>query len=333
VVGYNYYSCVKNSINTGTVSGTELNTGGLAGRNSESSTILNSCNAGKVTGVDHVGGISGANSHATITYCINNGTVLGEDMIGGVSGMNWYYTPISDSYNTGAILGNMYVGGIAGLGNDSASISDSYNTGPVSGVYRIGGITGFNANSSSVLDSFNTGAVSGDYVVGSLIGEYNDGSISNCCWLEGTNENGIGTGSGVTVSSFSHTEPTLAAVYSDMEAIAESAGTDPGAVYNIVFEGDMIPAVFDPLQGAYLFTSGDQDFSVYKISDDVTVTVKIGASLSEVLSGGTTAEPTSPGGRDYELTGLSAGAWVTVKAEYVLQPEKTRLYLFFNRSE
>lgn len=292
-----------------------------------------------MSGVDGTGGIAGINqNHAVILDSFNTGIVTGDYRTGGVAGENNDTTTVSACYNTGPVSGAAYIGGVIGSNGEpffgNAISQDCYNTGPVSGDSNIGGLVGINRSKGAFLNSFNTGAVAGNTNIGSVIGCYGGGSIDNCSWLESTNADGIGTGSGITVSSFTHTDPTLAEVYSDMEEITENAGNDSGgAVSEIVFGGgDMIPAAFDPLQGAYVYSS-DQRFSVYAISDDVTVTVKIGADLSDVISdGGTAEEPTLPGGIEYDLTGLLTGTWVAIKAEYALQPEKNRFYVLFRKN-
>jgi len=345
IAGQNYCADIKNSNNAGIVTGTGGNIGSLGGVAGENnfSTIEKCSNTGRVSGLDLTGGVAGANyNHSTILDSYNTGAVTGDYRIGGVVGKNYNIATVSDCYNTGAVSGKVYIGGVIGLNGEvfynywgNATVSDCYNTGSVSGNATIGGLVAINDGKGTFLDSFNTGVVSGSTDVGGVIGYYKGGNITNCNWLEGTNANGIGTGSGITVFSFDHSGSTLAEVYSNMAAITESAGNDSGgAVSGIVFGGsDMIPAAFDQLQGSYIFSQSNQNFSVYTILDDVTVIVKIGASLSEVMSsGGTFIEPIALGGDEYNLTGLSAGKWVLIKAEDALQPEKTRFYTFFRRN-
>jgi len=98
--------------------------GGIAGRISGNSIIVNSYSIGKVKGIDNVGGVAGAVD------------------------MN---SSVSNSYSTGKVEGDeVNVGGIAGLVNMNSSVSNSYSTSQVIGFNGIGGVAGVVSGNSSV---------------------------------------------------------------------------------------------------------------------------------------------------------------------------------------
>ena len=112
-----------------------------------------------------VGGVCGRNHDGTISGCYNSGTVSGTGEytdVGGVCGQN--NGTISNCYNSGEVSGNSYIGGVCGR-NYEGTISNCYNSGTLSETDEysyVGGVCGLN-----------------------------DGSISNCYYLEGTAEGGI----------------------------------------------------------------------------------------------------------------------------------------------
>ena len=116
--------------------------GGVVGVNNG---ILAYCyNTGTISGsIGNVGGVVGNNSSGTITNCYNTGVVSGTEWgIGGVAGNNMGIT--SNCYNTGTVNGiNGDVGGVAGYNQSSGTITNCYNTGAVSGTNH-GGVVGYN---------------------------------------------------------------------------------------------------------------------------------------------------------------------------------------------
>ena len=176
---------------------------GLFGYVGSSGTVKNLGVSGSVTSKsNNVGGIVGWNK-GTVTNCYNTGKITGQYAVGGVAGQN--DNEITNSYNTGNVeatgsSGNgSYAGGIAGGSN--GSIINSYNTGAVKGSSgKIGGITGEHAY-GKIENCYNTGAVSGNGSVGGIVGNiYFGGSqgVTNCYYLEGTADKGIGSGSDST---------------------------------------------------------------------------------------------------------------------------------------
>ena len=216
VCGRNYYGTITGCYNTGTVSGRDMQVGGVCG--DSFGTITGSYNTGKVSGSSYVGGVCGANcggtiigsyntgtvsgsgncvggvcgydtDNGTITGCYNTGTVTGERSVGGVCGWKDNRGTIIGSYNTGTVSGIEYVGGVCGY-TDYGTITGSYNAGTVSGDERVGGVCGFNFG-GTIIGSYNTGEVTDDYssdysgttldiFVGGVCGVNNNGTITGC---------------------------------------------------------------------------------------------------------------------------------------------------------
>ncbi len=225
VCGYNAGGTIQNCYNTGDVSGTSeyghVYAGGVCGRNT--GTIQNCYNTGKVSstseyGFVYAGGVCGANGNSgTIQNCYNTGDVSGTGTssnasvyVGGVCG--WNTGTIENCYNTGDVSGTseygfVYAGGVCGL-NDYGTIENCYNTGDVSGTSSYGfayagGVCGLN-DYGTIENCYNTGEVSGTGTstdgsgyAGGVCG-YNTGTITNCYWLAGTAEYGIGNPRGDT---------------------------------------------------------------------------------------------------------------------------------------
>ena len=190
VCGRNHDGTISGCYNSGTVSGTGEYTdvGGVCGQNN--GTISNCYNSGEVSGNSYIGGVCGDNYYGTISNCYNAGTVSGNSYIGGVCGYN--HDTISNCYNSGTVSGNSDIGGICGINSINGTISNCYNSGEVSGNSYIGGVCGRNYE-GTISNCYNSGTLSetDEYsYVGGVCG-LNDGSISNCYYLEGTAEGGI----------------------------------------------------------------------------------------------------------------------------------------------
>ena len=141
IVGSNNGGTISNCRNSGIVALNDLEpragTGGIVGENY--GVILDSYNAGTVTGGGCTGGVVGFNvaedsnsTSGTIENCYNAGTVSGSGDVGGVAGYNnsssaTYTATIKSSYNTGTVIndGSGNVGGVVGWNedrNDSSGI-------------------------------------------------------------------------------------------------------------------------------------------------------------------------------------------------------------------
>ena len=213
VVGFNYQdSTVTDCYNTGDVSGTATgedsacSVGGVVGDNHGQ--VTNCYNTGAVRGTAthcSVGGVVGDNS-GQVTTCYNTGDVSGTSVgfscsVGGVVGLN--FSTISNCYNTGDVSGTSegsycYVGGV--VGQNYGDVNTCYNTGSVSSTATycsVGGVVG--DNSGQVTTCYNIGSVTREdatYSVGGVVGQNYGGDVSNCYYLSGKAEIGVGNGNG-----------------------------------------------------------------------------------------------------------------------------------------
>ena len=185
VVGKNSGSngSVEKCHNTGSVSGSREDVGGVVGDNE--GTVENCYNTGAVSGLDsgtgnRVGGVVGDNG-GNVENCYNTGTVnvIGNSSaVGGVVGRN--DSSVQNCYNTGTVTGSGgRVGGVVGW--NSGNVTNCYNTDSITVTGsggRVGGVVGY--NSGSVENCYNTGTVSGSggHVDG-VVGD-NRGTVKNC---------------------------------------------------------------------------------------------------------------------------------------------------------
>lgn len=120
---------ITDSYATGDISGTGEYIGGLVGRLSTNTPIINSYATGNVSGADNVGGLAGLVVTGAITNSYATGTVKGTSNIGGLVGY-LYEGEITNSYATGDTSGAEYIGGLVGdLGAGNVftnSITSSY---------------------------------------------------------------------------------------------------------------------------------------------------------------------------------------------------------------
>ncbi len=178
VIGYAISSSsestvIDNCYNTGTVTGTGSQNGGIAGT-AICYAISNCCNTGMVSGSRIIGGITGYANTCTINNCCNINNVSGTGKyVGGIAG--WAIScSIDNCYNTGIINGDEKVGGVAGdissYGSISGAIHNCYSIGMIGGNKKVGGITGWNLG---------------------VMGWFTSGAISNCYYLKETASGGI----------------------------------------------------------------------------------------------------------------------------------------------
>ena len=225
VCGWNSDGTIENCYNIGSVSGDE-NVGGVCGRNDDTCSIENCYNTGNVSGNvsgSYVGGVCGVNG-GRIENCYNTGNVSGSDnSVGGVCGVNggriencWNIGSVSGSdnsvggvcgvnggriencWNIGSVSGNTnYTGGVCGYNFLGGFITSCYNTGDVSGNVSgsyVGGVCGVNGD--RIENCYNTGEVSGNTnYTGGVCGWNIGGTITNCYFLSGTANQGVGNGS------------------------------------------------------------------------------------------------------------------------------------------
>ena len=187
--------------------------GGIVGQTSNGTNDVNKCyNKGNITaknGSINVGGIIGS-AQNEIRNCYNTGKVEGysdvEILIGGISGNSGQDKNISNCYNIGNVkaVGNnkIQIGGIEGK-NYANTITNVFNIGKVivegediNNIFQIGGIAGGNW-SADISNGYNIGNIdvsnNTSESVGSIIGIRWSSSITNCNYLKGTYEKGIGS--------------------------------------------------------------------------------------------------------------------------------------------
>ena len=118
-------------------------------------------------GGSYVGGVCGYNHGGIIENCYNTGDVSGDNSVGGVCGYNFFGGFITSCYNTGNVSGSdNSVGGVCGV--NGGRIENCWNIGSVSGnTNYTGGVCGWNIG----------------------------GTITNCYFLSGTANQGVGNGS------------------------------------------------------------------------------------------------------------------------------------------
>ena len=151
---------------TGTISGKSL-LGGLVGSNKRGE-IRGSFATGMVSASDiEAGGLVGRNE-SLITSSYSTGNVSGRHNVGGLAGEN--YGPIGASYASGAASGDISVGGLIGYNYTEHIVAASYATGKVSGTEIVGGFIA--RNSGTVIGGYwdsrtsgqNSGVAEGDSV-------------------------------------------------------------------------------------------------------------------------------------------------------------------------
>ena len=181
--GYNNGTIMNLGVEKAEINGYNL-VGGVCGYNNNGA-IQKCYNTGAVSGTaSNIGGVCGSNSN-TIEDCYNTGTVSGETYVGGVCGNN--YGAIQKCYNTGAVSGTASnIGGVCG--NNDGTIEDCYNTGAVKGEYSVGGVCGFNGGTITNC-YYNT-----DFcTVGGIGGSDVDGSATGLTTLQMTDVNALDT--------------------------------------------------------------------------------------------------------------------------------------------
>ncbi len=192
------YSKIKRCMNEsiGEITGKKW-VAGIAGWNSNTSSIEECGNYAKITGEYAVAGIVGsANSTSTIDASLNKGEIIGQARVGGLVGYIWQESGLPDmvtnSYNAGSISSNEIAGGITGMASDNG-IVNCYNIGAVMGKdYATGGIIGSFVWGS---DYTRTGRVVNCYSyatvnnpndpnnISGVIGKYQSGTVKNSYFL------------------------------------------------------------------------------------------------------------------------------------------------------
>ena len=182
IIGYSDGSTVVRCRNYGDIQGTTGYIGGCIGYTWGSYVYL--CyNAGNMeTTAFGTGGIIGYCQTSTVYECANSGNIKGSNLVGGITAVLYKFADMKYCYNTGNISSDYqattsYLGGISGsvsLSSDSCVMENCYSVGKIE------------KNDKAK--------------VGALIGEYEEGKISNCYYMEG-NITGIGEGKEDTIGS------------------------------------------------------------------------------------------------------------------------------------
>ena len=128
ICGMNKGGTVTGCHNSGRVTGSYINIGGVCGQNGGK--LQNSYNTGDVSGNSLVGGVCGQND-GTLQNSYNTGEVTGTENVGGVCGQNYGNGIVKICYNTGDVSGNSLVGGVCG--QKSNRVSDCYYLSDTSG--------------------------------------------------------------------------------------------------------------------------------------------------------------------------------------------------------
>ena len=188
LVGYNY-GTVSNSSNSSSVLVTnkqDSSLGGLVGKASTTSKILNSYNTGTVTGtLITAGGLVGINN-GTISNSFNTGAVTaGIDAGGLVSSNRTASGIISNSFNTGAVSGSGNVGGLAGSTSNPSQVNNSYSTGSVTNL-GLNNISNSNTTTGGLV-GHNKGQINNSYATGAVTGSSGTGGLSGVGGVVGTN--------------------------------------------------------------------------------------------------------------------------------------------------
>ncbi len=163
---------IRNITSTATSGGVATTSaGGVIGKTTSDTTILNCNNAGNI-------------------YTTYNGGQLVDIVSGGILGKSWFNTSVLDScYNCGNITAyspdaentiNNHAGGIVGDAY-SLNITKCYNTGNISSNHNSGGIFANTTSSveSEITDCFNVGNISSGFSSGG-IGGSTEATITNC---------------------------------------------------------------------------------------------------------------------------------------------------------
>lgn len=148
-----YKSLISNSSFDGEVSGTDR-VGGLAGvlskgsSDKSDSTIENSSVTGSVKGTSiYVGGVAGSNNSSLITKSYTKVNIQGQNGAGGIVGELFYGT-VKDSYARGTLYSTgQRLGGIVGYSN-SGKVLTSYSASTRAGSVKTSGVYGQNSYGS-----------------------------------------------------------------------------------------------------------------------------------------------------------------------------------------
>ncbi|MGI6736577.1 MAG: leucine-rich repeat protein [Anaerovoracaceae bacterium] len=255
---------VRNLTVSGSLVVSGKDSGGIAGRVTNGSTLQNCTSNVNVTcqySAVYIGGIAGWTHNSDFIHCVNNGTInvhgKNSGWIGGIVGSAWSYRTnhvIRRCTNNGNVKGPTEVGGIAGClraegGNieldscvNNAAITSSEFTGSDRET-SVGGLAGDASNGGTVTASVNYGKVNSvSNVTGGLLGNsnadvsysYNRGEVSS----SNSSENAYlgGLAGKMTGGSFKYCYQTGAVTKAGDYAAADKAGSVVGSRSNGTFQ-------------------------------------------------------------------------------------------------
>jgi len=106
--------------------------------------LITGCHADvNVSGYYEIGGIAGANSNSTISFCSAAGWVAGRETTGGITGRQDNNSVIHDCQSVCSVSGTHWaIGGLLGR-NHSSTVSRCNSTGSISGDIHVGGLIGY----------------------------------------------------------------------------------------------------------------------------------------------------------------------------------------------
>ena len=331
--GYNNGTIMNLGVEEAEINGYN-HVGGVCGYN-DRGTIQNCYNTGAVSRTgSNIGGVCGVNN-GTIQYCYNTGAVSGSEVVGGVCGDNFSSGTIQNCYNTGAVSGTNYVGGVCG-DNDGGTIQNCYNTGAVSGTKYIGGVSGYNYSGSTIKNCYNTGAVKGESRVGGVCGYKLSGTITNCyynkdiCTVGGIGgSDAAGSATGLTTSdlcsAFSSDGIWKSGDYSDNDSTADCT----------------LPSLIGVGEAIHLYNFGTSDSPDWQLFTEITTAKQFKAIVNDSESWGKNyvlgadidlgGEKITPIGKGSEaFTGKFSGDGHTVSNFKIVSREGGDIGLFGN---
>ncbi len=201
---------IVNCVNSGVITATGNNVGGIVGSGTKSIEplyIINSHNSANVTGKGYLGGVAGRlYPGSVLESCYNEGDVtsVSATNIGGVAGQHdfskGYVAKMTACYNTGSVVGaGKYVAGVVGNNYEGCEYYYCYNEGDVlSSSDFVGGFSA--GHSGYAYGCYNAGNIEANgYGVGGFSG-LGSGTIDQCFNLgnvtstNGTNKYGVAGG-------------------------------------------------------------------------------------------------------------------------------------------
>ena len=169
--------------------------GGIVGYTNAGTTIENCYNKANIMNINEnaqqIGGIAGQNGiDCNIINCYNLGEINGNSLVGGIVGNN-NIGNINNCYNSGNIKSNGNNGNVGGItGMSTGIINNCYNVALIQGnSHAVGGIVGFLGNNSKISNCYTSGnivSLGGGAIAGGTTTEIKDDSMSNCYYLENT---------------------------------------------------------------------------------------------------------------------------------------------------